>query len=29
MDEIYAEIDEIVKTGKANGLYAEKFSMGT
>lgn len=29
MDEIYAEIKEIVKTGKANGLYAEEFSMGT
>lgn len=29
MDEIYAEIKEIVSTGKANGLYAEEFSMGT
>lgn len=29
MEEIYAEIKEIVSTGKANGLYAEEFSMGT
>lgn len=29
MDEIYVEIDQIVATGKSNGLYSEKFSMGT
>ncbi len=28
MWEIYKELDEIVATGKKNGLYVEKFSMG-
>lgn len=29
MEEIYSEIKQIVAEGKANGLYAEEFSMGT